>query len=115
MLDARECFLEFPNQSRERYSANVIAENLYSQCDSKGCRFNMIEEIIDHRIASEALHGDDAYRTMKIRQKVPKQTAKGHQLLLQFCGNRTEWMDLQTMNDSNPIEVAEFAIVNQLD
>ena len=53
--------------------------------------------------------------TLKNGQKVPKQTTKGHQLLLQFCGNETEWMDLQTVKDSNPIEVAEFAIVNQLD
>ena len=82
MSDARKCFLEFPDQSLERHSANVIAENLCSQCDSKCCRFNVLEEIVDHRITSEALHGDDAYKTLKNGQKVPKQTTKGHQLLL---------------------------------
>jgi hypothetical protein len=32
----------------ERYTANVIAENLYSQCDSKGRQFLVLDEIIDH-------------------------------------------------------------------
>ena len=94
---------------------NVIAENLHSQCDSKGRRFNVLEEIVDHPITSEALHGDDACRTPKNGQKVPKRTTKGHQVSLQFHSNQTEWMDLQTVKDSNPIEVAEFAIANQLD
>ena len=103
MLDTREYFLEFPDQSCERYSANVIAENLYSQCDSEGRRFSVLKEIVDHRITSEALHGDDAYRTLKNGQKVPKRTTKGHQLLLRFRGNETEWMDPQTVKDSNPV------------
>ena len=79
MLDTREYFLEFPDQLSKRYTANAIAENLYSQCDSEGHRFNMLKEIVDHRITSEAL---------KNQQKVPKRTTKGHQLLLQFCGNK---------------------------
>ena len=114
MLDTREYFLEFPDQLRERYSANVIAENLYSQCDSEGRRFNVLEEIVDHRITKDALHGDDAYRTLNNGQKVPKRMTKGHQLLLRFRGNETEWMDLQTVKDSNPVEAAEYAVANQL-
>ena len=94
MLDTRECFLEFPDQSRKRHSANVIAENLCSQCDSEGCRFNVLKKIVDHWITSEALHGEDAYKTLKNGEKVPKQTTKGDQLLLQFCGSETEWMHL---------------------
>ena len=82
MLDSREHFLKFPDQSCERCSANAIAENLHSQCNSEGCRFNVLKEIMDHRITSEGLHGEDAYRTLKNGQKVPKQTAKGPPLLL---------------------------------
>ena len=76
MLDTREYFLKFPDQSCKRHSANVVAENLHSQCDSKGHSFNMPKEIVDHRITSEALHGDEAYRILKNRQKVPKWTTK---------------------------------------
>ena len=93
----------------------MIAENLYSQCDSEGRRFNVLEEIVDHRITKDALHGDDAYRTLNNGQRVPKRTTKGHQLLLRFRGNETEWMDLQTVKDSNPVEAAEYAVANQLD
>ena len=115
MLDAREHFIAFMDQSQEKHSANVIAENLYSQCDSEGRRFNVLEEIVDHRITKDALHGDDAYRTLSNGHRVPKRMTKGHQLPLRFQGNETEWMDLQTVKDSNPVEAAEYAIANQLD
>jgi hypothetical protein len=33
----------------ERYTANIIAENLFSQCeDSEGRSFRVLKEIVDH-------------------------------------------------------------------
>jgi hypothetical protein len=45
----------------ERYTANVIAENLYSQCDSEGCQFLVLDEIIDHAKDNTAVTIADGY------------------------------------------------------
>jgi hypothetical protein len=39
----------------EQYTANVIAENLYSQCDSEGHQFLVLDEIIDHAKDNSAI------------------------------------------------------------
>ena len=71
IFDTQEYFLEFPDQSRERYSANVIAENLYAQCDSKGNMYNILEEIVDHRTMDKALVGALAFRVLNNGTRVP--------------------------------------------
>lgn len=109
LFDTREYIIEFPDQSRERHTANTIAENLYSQCDSDGHQFRILEEIVDYRKTPEALSPDDSYRIARNGNKVPKKVTKGHELCVKYKGGETEWMPLKTVKDSNPIEAAEFA------
>ena len=115
IFDTREYFIQFPDESRDRFTANQIAENLYAQCDTEGHQYNLVEEITGHRMTDEALKGKDAYKTLKNGQVVPKRTTKGHQLCVKYRGDETKWIDLQTCKDANPIETAEYAISNGLD
>jgi hypothetical protein len=48
MLDSRTYEIEFPDGSSDEYTANVIAENMYAQCDTEGNQFNIMDCIIDH-------------------------------------------------------------------
>jgi hypothetical protein len=43
--------VKFPDRQMAHYSANVIAENMYSQCDAEGNQYLfLLDEIIDwHR------------------------------------------------------------------
>ena len=36
ILDTRTYDVEFPDGSHAEYSANIIAQNMYSQCDTEG-------------------------------------------------------------------------------
>jgi hypothetical protein len=49
ILDTRIYQVTFPDGDSAEYSANVIAEWLYSQVDDKGCQYLMLKEIIDHK------------------------------------------------------------------
>ena len=115
MLDSREYFVEFPDQSRERYMANTIAESLYSQVDGEGNRFRVLEEITGHRMTDEALTGEDCFYTTKNGMKVPKRTTKGHEFQAKYKGGETEWLPVKLVKDSDPIAAAEFAKANALD
>jgi hypothetical protein len=49
LLDTREYECTLDDGSVYRYNANVIADNIYSQCDDEGRRHAVLQEIIDHK------------------------------------------------------------------
>jgi hypothetical protein len=42
MLDTRTYEIEFPDSRSDEYTANVIAENMYAQCDIEGRQYNLM-------------------------------------------------------------------------
>ena len=60
-MDTREYEVEFIDGTTERYSANIVAENIYSQCDSEGNQYLVLKEIIDHKSDESALRVGDGY------------------------------------------------------
>ena len=114
MFDTREYIVEFPDRSRERFTANNIALNLYAQCDSEGRMFRNFEEIINYCVTDKALKCDDRFRTAANRDRVPKKNLQGHKVCVQYRGGETEWLSLKLVKDSNPIEMAEYAVANGL-
>jgi hypothetical protein len=49
ILDTKTYEIEFPDGRSDEYTANVIAENMYAQCDIEGRQYNLMEIIVDHR------------------------------------------------------------------
>jgi hypothetical protein len=61
LLDSRAYEVELTDGNVETLRANVIAENLFAQLDDDGQRFQLLDEIQDHRMDKDAYRGDDAY------------------------------------------------------
>jgi hypothetical protein len=61
MLDTRTYEIEFPDGRSDEYTANMIAENMYAQCDIEGRQYNLMEGIIDHRTDDHAVEPADMY------------------------------------------------------
>jgi hypothetical protein len=114
VLDTRVMEVQFPDGNVQEFAANVIAEHLYSQVDDEGRRFRIVDEIIDHRMDGSAVAPDDMYYTDKHGVKRIRRTTKGWALLLQWKDGSTTWFPLRDLKDSNPIEVAKYAIANKL-
>ena len=51
LLDSRQYEVEFEDGTYDRYQANVIAENIYSQTDDEGRETLLLDEIYGHRRA----------------------------------------------------------------
>ncbi len=60
MLDTREYEVVFPDGATDVFTANIIAENSYSQVDEEGNSFLIMSEIIDHKSES-AVTKDDGW------------------------------------------------------
>jgi hypothetical protein len=86
----------------------MITENLWSQCDNDGNEFLAYKEILDHRKNDKALSQDDV-----IDGKMKKTTA-GWEILVSFSNGETQWLPLRTVKESNPVELAEYAVNNKL-
>jgi hypothetical protein len=95
--------------------ANTIAENIYTQVDAEGRHFVLLNEIVDHQLTSEAVQLQDGFIVMPNGRKMPKRTTKGWELLIEWKDGSTSWIPLKDIKDTNPVEVAEYAIDNKID
>jgi hypothetical protein len=97
--------VEFPDGSTDAFTANTIAESMYSQIDNEGHTYQLLDEVIDHRKEKTAVLKGDG---------VSRMTTKGLQLQIQWKDSTTSWIPLKDLKESNPIETAEYAIANQI-
>jgi hypothetical protein len=107
MLDTRTYEIEFPDGRSDEYIANVIAENIYAQCDIEGRQYNLMEGIIDHKTDGHAVEPTDVYIKPGSNKKVRKTTKRWH-LCVEWKDGTTSWEHLADLKESNPIEFDEY-------
>jgi hypothetical protein len=106
LLDTRLYMVEFSDGHHEEFSANFIAENMFAQIDIEGKRHLLISEIVDHKCDSHALPKHAAAKGFR--------TTMGWSFLVQWKDSSTSWISMKYLKSSNPIELAEYAVANQL-
>ncbi len=114
LLDTREYEVQLEDGKYDSYFANTIAENLFSQCDAEGREFNMIRDIIGHKTNVHAIAREDGYH-MRGNHQQPMKTTAGWKIEVKFTNGTTAWLPLKDVKGSNPIELAEYAILNCID
>jgi hypothetical protein len=116
ILDTRVYDVEFPDGHVEEFTANVIAECIYSQVDREGRQYLMMREIIDHRKDGNAVLVADMWiEGNGSRNRHMRRTTKGWQMCIAWKNGTTTWEPLKNLKESNPVEVAEYAIANKID
>ena len=109
ILDTRSYQVRFPDGQEAEFAANIIAENMYSQCDLDGNQYLLMDAIIDHKVDSTAVKDADRYVIVNGRQ-YPRKTTSGWWLCVQWKDGTTSWERLAELKESNPIEVAEYVV-----
>ena len=107
--------VELEDGTVEEYTANLVAENMYSQFDSEGQHFSILKEITDHRRRRGAIAKKDGYTVSHNGNRHPKKTTRGWDLLVEWCDGQTAWVPLKDIKDLNLLEVAHYAVVNKID
>ena len=69
LFDTRGYVIEFTDGTTENYFANVIAECMYAQVDSKGNQYQLLSEITDHRSDNSAIQIADGFTTSRTTPK----------------------------------------------
>jgi hypothetical protein len=68
ILDTRTYQVEFPDGEISEFAANVIAENMYAQCDPDGNQYIIMDSIVDHKTSDKAVKKCDQFITVNGRQ-----------------------------------------------
>jgi hypothetical protein len=110
ILDTRLYQVMFPDGNVAEYSANVIAEYLYSQVDNEGRQYLLLDEIIDFKKTEDAF---DDYNILQLSHNGnvhPIRTTIGWKLCGKWKDGSTSWENLKDLKESYPVQVAEYAI-----
>ena len=114
ILDTSVYEVQFEDGVVDRYTANQIAEHIYSQIDGEGYGKTYLEEITDHRCDINAVPKERGW-VYKDGRKYPCQTTKGWFFECKFKDNTTKWLKLKELKEANPVELAEYVKGNQLE
>jgi hypothetical protein len=107
--------VEFPDGDVRQYSANIIAQNMYSQVDANGHSHTLLDSIIDFSKEKGAIEKDDMYIVTKSGQRRIRQSTNGWNLLVLWKDGSEQWVPLKLMKESHPVEVAEFSVSRGID
>jgi hypothetical protein len=105
--------VRFPDGKEAAYAANIIAENMLSKCDEEGNQYLLMNHIVDHKKEENAVPKNDTFIWIRGR-KYPRKTTKGWKLCVEWKDGTTSWVPLSTLKESNPVEIAEYAVTHEL-
>ena len=115
ILDSREYEVELEDGSIQRYTANIIAENLFAQCDDEGRMHLVFNEIIDHRRDPKTSKTNaEARLSSKRKRGQLRRDVTGWDFLVEWKDGTTDWVKLKDLKQSNCIELAEYCFANKI-
>ena len=106
--------VEFDGGAVDRFTVNIISHNIFSQVDTDGHEKTVIKEVVDHRVKGKAVTKENVLVVTRSGTCRTKVTTAGWEFLLEFNNGSTDWIPLKDLKNSNPIEIAEYAIANQI-
>jgi hypothetical protein len=108
ILDTRKYMVDFSDGRSDEYTANIIAQNVYDQCDEEGNQLNIMDGIFGHAVAPA-----DMYIKNGSDRQLRKNTIGWH-LCDEWKDGITSWDHLADIKESNPVKVSEYAIGKDL-
>ena len=75
----------------------------------------VLDAIVGHRTDGNEVTGDDAFIVSSNGTRRRKETTKGHHVLLKWKDGTSTWNTLKDVKDSYPVQLATYAIKNNLD
>jgi len=114
MLDTRWFEVELGDGLVSEYATNLIAENIYAQCNEEGRKHMIFKEIINHRKDSSAIPKEEGYIVSSSGNLHKKRTTHGWDICVEWHDGSTSWLPLKDVEEANPVELADYAVANKI-
>ena len=82
--------------------------------DDEGLQYLLLQEITDHRKGNSVVPISEGTVRSANGTERPKVTTQGWELLVQWKDGSVSWEKLKDLKESNPVEVAEYAVANRI-
>ena len=106
--------VETSDDNIRKYTANVIAENLWNQVDDDAYKFHIIYETIRHRKNDNVISKDDGFYETKTGVKRKLITTKVWDVQVRWETGETSYISLKDIKKNNIIKITEDVISNKL-
>jgi len=100
ILDTRLYQVIFPDGETAEYSANVIAECLYSQVDIEGNQFLLLDEILDWKRTANSAPDEDILQVSHSGNIHRWHTTRGWKLCIKWKDGSTSWEPLKDLKEA---------------
>jgi hypothetical protein len=107
--------VEFPDGHTQECSANIVAQNWYSQLDDEGRQHLLLDEIIDFEVSEDAFDNNDRFQVSFNGNIHPIHTTKGWRLCVKWKDGSTSWESYKDLKEAYPVQVAEFVVSRGID
>ena len=114
ILDTIMYEVEYQDGHTAAFSANLIAENLFSQVDEEGNRSVLFHEIVDVRTDGTQVLQQDAFVNTSRGTQGRVTTTKDWEVNIKWKEGSTIWNKLKDIKDSYPVQLAEYAVENRV-
>ena len=88
---------------------------MLSQIDDEGHRFQLLRNITDHKPYGNAIAISDGFINSRNGNNGPKNNTDGWKLQVEWKDIATSWVPLKDIKASNPIELSEYTINNNIE
>ena len=106
--------VEFSDGTIKEYAANIIAQNLHSILESNGNRKDILDAILDHKTDGNNTSKRNKHLITKSGKKRVLKSTAGWKLLVRWNDGSEEWVTLGKMKRNFPIQVAQYAIAQNI-
>jgi hypothetical protein len=107
-----EC--EFDDDTTREYATNTIASNIFMESDADSFSSSLLYHIVDHKRSGEATTMADKCFLTKTGTKQMNQTTVGWKFLVKWANGSRQWIELTILKESNPVQVAEYAMARDI-
>jgi len=105
--------VHFADGHKQAVAVNIIAKNMFAMVDEEGHRHLLFDSIVDFRRTS-AVTQEDAFVVSSNGNRRQRETTKGWEILIQWKDGSTTWNKLKNVEDLYPVQLAEFAVENNV-
>ena len=113
ILDTREYVIRYPDGSEDTMTYSKVVEHLYSQVDEDGNQLHIYSGIVGQRKRQGGVHKADQFYQRNGRE-YKKRTTAGWDLEVEWKDGSTSWVPLKVLKKDNPLDVAKYAVDNQV-
>ena len=98
----------------EQHTANIRAKNMLSKVESEFHHYKLLTEVTDHKRDDRNITNENGFIKSSNGNLHWKRKNRSCKILVEWKYGSFDWVPLKDLKQSNPVELAEYAVTNEI-